>query len=677
MADRPWRGARRGGYGRGRNNRGTDTRAPRGNRGRGRGGRGQQSEEEPSSTEEQSLRTWSRRIPKSSTAPPLTRDRLAELFQTALILISGEEPGITHQVIQTLASDGGLLRILELTQIDTSNMDAGQRCEFIEQFSLPLLQTITHRDALSSLILEKPLGDIFIFLYGIQGRRGTPFLRFIATTLMEQQVAPEARQDDEVVYQRATIVLTALTKILDCNQSAAVNEDLHPIIDTIQLCLGGGAVDLNGGLIQQAALYYMHKVRRYLDYGADIATLPQHNATMPTSLPVFELNFEGPGTLSTAGARHDNDKIRIADIKILPTTEEIASHRAEYLPGKDASRWHFPGIQGLLDQQFRLLREDTVGQLRDCVRTVMEDLCDRESKAPSSKDDFQGSRIYRYSGVYLSELSYEKRRKSLIVAAHFDQPGILTHRSPSERQRWWDESKQLQIDSLLCYVDSDGHTSFFSVAERGGMKIPERGVESGDEETYNGAGNVKAIHNLWNDANQAVVTLRLIDLRNQNFAPVLGQDLKDARTRQVLVEFPGVLLPSFQPTLEALQQMSVHGDVPFSNLLVHKQRLPHKDAIVSWPRYAQQRGFAFDLSPIIDNGDPIYLKPTEKFDPVSLERRSTLDGAQCRALIGALSRNLALVQGPPGTGKSFVAVQAVKVLIAHRREAEMNPIICV
>lgn len=35
------------------------------------------------------------------------------------------------------------------------------------------------------------------------------------------------------------------------------------------------------------------------------------------------------------------------------------------------------------------------------------------------------------------------------------------------------------------------------------------------------------------------------------------------------------------------------------------------------------------------------------------------------------------MQGPPGTGKSFVAVQAVKVLLNSREEAEMNPIICV
>ena len=65
---------------------------------------------------------------------------------------------------------------------------------------------------------------------------------------------------------------------------------------------------------------------------------------------------------------------RSKDVKILPTAQEIMSERAEYLPTKDPTRWHIQGIHGLLDQQFRLLREDTVGQLRDSVRTTLENM---------------------------------------------------------------------------------------------------------------------------------------------------------------------------------------------------------------------------------------------------------------------------------------------------------------
>ena len=67
----------------------------------------------------------------------------------------------------------------------------------------------------------------------------------------------------------------------------------------------------------------------------------------------------------------------------------------------------------------------------------------------------------------------------------------------------------------------------------------------------------------------------------------------------------------------------------------------------------------------------------ENFEIESLQSRSTLDEAQCTALINALSREFALIQGPPGTGKSYVALQLVKILLQHRKKAQLNAIIIV
>ncbi len=181
--------------------------------------------------------------------------------------------------------------------------------------------------------------------------------------------------------------------------------------------------------------------------------------------------------------------------------------------------------------------------------------------------------------------------------------------------------------------------------------------------------------NLWNSPHRGSITLRLIDMGNQDFKQMLGRDLQTSNVEQVLVEFPGVLLPSFQPTLEGLQRMSRRIEVPFSEMLLPNQG--PGPVQTSWPAYATQPHFTFDLSPIVAEGQPLYLRQNDVFDFNGLKERSTLDDAQCKALVGALSRNLALVQGPPGTGKSYKAVQAVKVLLHRREEAELNPIICV
>lgn len=79
----------------------------------------------------------------------------------------------------------------------------------------------------------------------------------------------------------------------------------------------------------------------------------------------FEIIGDPPGSLYEAGPRHDNDSEDIRRIKIMPTIEEIQSIRIEYLPPSEPAQWHIPVTKGLLDRNFRLLRKDTVGQLRD------------------------------------------------------------------------------------------------------------------------------------------------------------------------------------------------------------------------------------------------------------------------------------------------------------------------
>lgn len=51
----------------------------------------------------------------------------------------------------------------------------------------------------------------------------------------------------------------------------------------------------------------------------------------------------------------------------MPTFEEILSPQSEYLPAKDPHQWYIGGASGVLNRDFRLLRENTVGQLRDTI----------------------------------------------------------------------------------------------------------------------------------------------------------------------------------------------------------------------------------------------------------------------------------------------------------------------
>lgn len=111
--------------------------------------------------------------------------------------------------------------------------------------------------------------------------------------------------------------------------------------------------------------------------------------------------------LSEDGPRHDNDKVDMCDISILPTQQEIQSSRIEYLPLSDPTEWHLGGLEGLLDRNFRLLREDTIGQLRDAAKFELERL-----QHPNAQEDHknqtqkrQGARTYDYDNFAIEKKS--------------------------------------------------------------------------------------------------------------------------------------------------------------------------------------------------------------------------------------------------------------------------------
>lgn len=180
------------------------------------------------------------------------------------------------------------------------------------------------------------------------------------------------------------------------------------------------------------------RIRRRLNIGSSLPLAPTRSARKNNSSAAFELDLDLPGSLSNNGARHDNDHASIANIRVLPTTQEIASTRQEYLPIIDSTQNHLSGLAGLLDRQFRLLREDTVGQLRDAVREEVTRLEHPNQNVSNTGQGQQSVRKVIYHNVYFSRLRVD-RRKALQVVAEFDQPSqIKTNLRSSEKSGGWE-----------------------------------------------------------------------------------------------------------------------------------------------------------------------------------------------------------------------------------------------
>ena len=148
----------------------------------------------------------------------------------------------------------------------------------------------------------------------------------------------------------------------------------------------------------------------------------------------------------------------------------------------------------------------------------------------------------------------------------------------------------------------------------------------------------------------------------------------------MLVELPGILLATFQPILQSIQDMQRMGRLPFHQWILPAGR---RDFDIPPPLYARGASSTFSLKPILqdeESEDLLVDSTRSRHDPNIIDaivRRTGLDVGQARALLEALSREYALIQGPPGTGKSYLGVQIMRVLLAQKRSADLGPIIVV
>ncbi len=288
------------------------------------------------------------------------------------------------------------------------------RLRIFKDRTLPFFRTISHPDILSSLILETPLDTPCTFLFGPNGRRVINLFKSTVSAHVALACA-ETAKDEDITSITVTASLAVLERIMELNQSAQVVTEFTSIVNDL-------STSIPEQLLQTGSRSLV-RVRQRLGLGAAMPLSGGRPVEQKSHRPVFELGQDLPGALSELGPPHDNDHANIFDIKILPTTEEIQSPRLKYLPSSDPTKHHLPGLAGLLDRQFRLLREDTVGQLRDAVQIECKQLDKPLNAQPPPKRQNDGVRNIIYHNVALLRLELD-RKKGLQVVAEFDQPPV-------------------------------------------------------------------------------------------------------------------------------------------------------------------------------------------------------------------------------------------------------------
>ncbi|KAG6023449.1 hypothetical protein E4U41_002016, partial [Claviceps citrina] len=618
------------------------------------------------------LREWKQLLAQGScrTRPPPAT--ISRFFKLALELMEGDVSS-SQEVIKHLASDQGLPFIKDVAErhLEVANRMGGPSITFWTAEIRPLFQLITHPRVIDSAVLEVQVASIFNYMLGVGGRRMRNLFDYLVKLV---RAWPHTSSSDPGLAMMSAVELSlaVLTKILDCNTVNIVNEAFALITQQFADVVADSTSDQESFARLQSTKYIDY-IRLRLEAGNGIISY-QDLPVEPVVRENFVLRRDFPGLLSAEGPRHDNDFADISKISILPTFEEIMSPRAEYLPTNDSRTWHVGGIRGRIDREFRLLREDTVGQLRDTVRHVQEQVMKQPQEQRLTARNNLRTFTYEHP-TPINAMFGPVGGLELLVRCQ--QIPNVTELDAKGRETWWHQSRRLQAGALVCLVDANGRVAFFVVSqstmrskEDGTFRQQTRKAEIPEE------GTPARVYTLSDDAAFLYVTLQLVEGNDEEVQRLLEwyRAIGDAE-QKFLVEFPGILLDSFKHTLAALQDIYKRPDVPFSDIIAAPAEEATTDVVpVQPPLFARRPGFSYSAS-CLEAG--LTLSPLSNTDPEELASCSDLDSSQSAAVWNTLSRELSLIQGPPGTGKSYTGEKIIQILLENKDRAKLGPILCV
>ncbi|KAF8213839.1 P-loop containing nucleoside triphosphate hydrolase protein [Mycena galopus ATCC 62051] len=305
------------------------------------------------------------------------------------------------------------------------------------------------------------------------------------------------------------------------------------------------------------------------------------------------------------GGRHDNDFADFRKISILPTADEVACPEAPFLRRSDSTQAPLDpalAVSQCLDDQFRLLREDMLYEMKDELQIAFK----------KKQGHHRGLVVEDFTLLDDVYHGSDKRtcRWGITLRANHD---LWFFRKVANRKKFLDDNRNYLKHQAYTYDDEVvAFPTIHRDEDRLAEKLPVVILQlEGDSSTTNALFKLK----------------------------------KKSRPKIKLIQIDTAIF-SYQPILAVLQEMR---SMPLSHELLcwsptstvesPSFRLPTRiiEALRSNPRQ--------DLGPLLQTPKPILL-----------------DKSQAMSLLAGLTQKVSLIQGPPGTGKSFIGALLAKVL---------------
>jgi hypothetical protein len=579
--------------------------------------------------------SWKRLIKKTPQANDI--ETVRQLWNGALTILNGDDREWKQMLPRDLDDEDnyGRQHIRTLLSMVTHN---GGHHTFVD-LSRPFLLVITHPALLDCLTVDTFVGGLYNFISGSNGSRAIPFFQRLSTSLVEDHVKPAASNSTTKIEEVLVAMSIALLELLKRERRATFHDDLPDLVEAMENITTITGLDKNSVAFQ----FVTNTIRELRGIIARANGLLNHEVEEPgqvdgVSTAVVASTY--PREIILPRDRHDNDKLDIAEIKLLPTENEIRSNHLEFLPSTDLSQPHFlkdPSARHL-DTHFRLLRHDVFGELKEALGGLMIAVENEPRILENPKLNFGNIRVYPYLKAHIRYIDFDHRR-GLGVQISFIQPFQLRKKSASDRRKWWEESKRLEEGVLLCLLSFDGTKSsllFFTVSDKCTDPKKEPSLTS---------------HNY-----MGMIVAKLATQNQSDLASLIRLSCENARG--ILIELPGVIPATFMPILENLQNMQRLSRLPFRQWILPDRTGPKTNGVVdiSPPLYSRGSNFAFSLKSILKaGGDDLSISSKVSVsDSAMIDEmvaRTELDRGQCQAMIAALTREFAFIQGPPGTGK--------------------------
>lgn len=323
----------------------------------------------------------------------------------------------------------------------------------------------------------------------------------------------------------------------------------------------------------------------------DIRTLGQKikHVISTRSSPTGEENGSG------AGGRHDNDFVDFREVAIHPTADEILSKEQPFLRTADAvedAAFEGKRLAIHLDNQFRLLREDMLSELRDELSIITGPKKGRH-------------RSIIVDGFILVGVDCGELRKrlpwGLRLQCKTDLRQVAKLKEEGERRDFFEAYANRNVfkhGSLSCLI-VDGEIVAFPTINR--------------------------------DLNQLAQKPPIVTLQFSGKASTSKSLLKLKTSQNVKLVQIDTAVFAYEPVLRGLQELR---DMP----LVDELLLWTSDCVIEFPRHAPQS--------LIDE---LENDPTQDVQAIVGTTKSImLDESQMKSLLSGLRQSVSLIQGPPG-----------------------------